>query len=92
MKHSKIFAIDFLCGIAIFIALNVYSYSQAIPPCCDFSASFGIPFKAGSYGGFFAATYILWSGVIANTFVALAASYIFGRVVEKIFMSHNRLR
>jgi hypothetical protein len=92
MRHSRIFAIGFLCGIALFIALNVYSYSQAIPPCCDLSASFGIPFTAGSYGGFVTATYILWSGVIADMFVALAASYVLGWVVEKIFMSRYKLR
>lgn len=91
MRHSRIFAVGFLCGIAIFIGLNVYSYSQANPPCCDLSASFGIPFPAGQYGGFVTATYILWGGVIANMFVALAGSYILGWVVEKIFMSRNRL-
>jgi hypothetical protein len=91
MRHSRIFAIGFLCGIALFIALNVYSYTQAIPPCCDLSASFGIPFTAWSHGGFVGATNILLSGVMADMAVALAASYVLGWVAEKILMSRYKL-
>lgn len=90
MRYSKIFAIGFLCGIALFIVVNLYSYNQANPPCCDFSASYGFPFKLGSYGGF-AGGAISWSGVIANMFIALCASYILGWVADKIFVSRNRL-
>jgi hypothetical protein len=89
--HSKIFVISFLCGIALFIAINIYSYSQANPPCCDFSVSFGFPFELGNYGGFVGGPHIRWSGVIADIFVALATSYILGWIVDKIFMSQNRL-
>ena len=89
--HSKIFAIGFLCGIALFTAINVYSYSQANPPFIDFPASFGFPFELGSYGGFVGGLHIRWSGVVADMFIALAASYISGWVVDTIFKSRNRL-
>jgi hypothetical protein len=91
MKHSRIFASSFLCGIALFITLNIYSYIQANPPCCDFAASFGFPFELGNYGGFVGGLHIRWGGVIANMFTALAMSYILGWVVDKVFMSRNRL-
>ena len=91
IRQPQIFAIRFSCGIALFIALNAYSYSQAVPPCCDMSASFGVPFTAGGYGGFITSTYMFWDGVVANTLAALAGSYILGWGVERLYMSRSRL-
>lgn len=91
MVRSKMFTTGFLCGIALFIAINVYSYSQANPPCCDFSAPFGVPFELGHYGGFVSSTHLRWSGVVANMFVAVCASYICGWLIKNIFVSRNRL-
>lgn len=91
MRQPRIFAIGFLCGIALFIALNVYSYSQAIPPCCDMSASFGIPFTAGGHGGFITSTHIFWDGVVANMLAASAGSYISGWGAERLYTSRSRL-
>ena len=89
--HSKIFSIGFLFGITLFIAVNVYSYAYANPPCCDFGRAFGVPITLGSYGGFVGGLHIKWSGVIADMLIATGASYILGFIVESIFRQRIRL-
>jgi hypothetical protein len=72
-------------GLLLFVGVNIHSYLTVEPPCCDFFASFGFPFKLGSFGGFAGATVFLLSGLIADTFIGLVVSLSFGGLFAKSF-------
>ena len=78
------FIIGFFLGIAIFIASNIYAYQVAVPPCCDFSISFGFPFPLGRTGGFVGGTsFIVW-GLFLNSAVGIVASLGFAWLFAKL--------
>ena len=78
------FWLIFMAGMALFVAANVIDYSRTYPPCCDFSAPFGLPVPLGRWGGFFDALHIDWSGVLADIFIAVVVSLFVACMVEKI--------
>ena len=86
----KVFVIGFLCSIVLFIALNIYSYSQANPPCCDITTPFGIPFQLGLKGGL-AGLYINLSGLLANMWTILLIGYLLGKIGEKLLVVRGKL-
>jgi hypothetical protein len=79
----KGFVVGFSCGFTLFVVANIYSYSQAIPPCCDFSTSFGVPFELGTVGGYVGQTNLSWFGIVVNTSIALCSSILLGMVFAK---------
>ena len=74
-----------MLGLVLFAGVNIYTYLTAEPPCCDSFAPFGFPFKLGSVGGFVGGTVFLLSGLIADTFIGLVVSLIFGGLFAKSF-------
>lgn len=76
-------AIGFILGIVLFVAMNVYSYHTAEPPCCDFSVAFGFPFPLGRTGGFISVTRFIVLGMIADVIVGLVASVGFAWIFAK---------
>jgi hypothetical protein len=80
----KLFIIGFVLGLVLFVAVNIYSYIVAEPPCCDLSTSFGFPIPLGTFGGFVGNTAFLLPGLIADTLIGLAASLVFGRTFAKL--------
>jgi hypothetical protein len=87
----NVFILTFLFGMGYFIGVNIYSYYQAVPPCCDASVSFGVPFEAGRIGGFVGVTSIRGAGLLANALIAFGASLILAWAFEKLFKSRIRL-
>lgn len=88
---SKIFTISFLSWIVFFVAVNIYSYSKVVDPMCSFPVEFGVPFTAGTYGGFVTTTHILWNGIIANGVFALCSSFVLAWAVVKIRRVLNKM-
>jgi hypothetical protein len=78
------FIIGFVVGLVLFVGANVYSYHDAVPPCCDMYASFGFPLRLGTFGGFVGHTGFLLSGLIGDAFIGLGASAVFGWIVSKL--------
>jgi hypothetical protein len=74
-----------MCGVSVFVAVNVYDYWRTKPPCCDFSSQFGVPFPLGITGGYVGATNIHWGGLLADAFIAGATSILLAFMVEKLF-------
>ena len=90
--NSKAFLFGFFFGMALFVTVNVYSYLQVVPPCCDFFGPFGMPFEMGGYGGFAGQTYILWQGMLLNASVAMFVSIILGWACRRLFIYRSNLR
>jgi len=87
--QRKRFLLIFLLGIAGFVAANVFDYSRTSPPCCDFSAPFGVPVPLGRWGGFFGTLTIYWRGLLADIFIAVIVSLFLAYVVERLL--HRRV-
>jgi hypothetical protein len=87
----NVFTLSFLCCVGLFISANIYSYHQAVPPCCDASISFGVPFELGRVGGYVGGTSIRMSGLIADALIAICGSLILGWAVERLFRLRTRL-
>jgi len=75
-----LFTSGFLVGLAFFVGANIYSYSRAIPPCCDLGIGFGVPFRLGTYGGYVGGTSLLLAGLITDTLISIGAGLVFGWV------------
>ena len=80
-----LFTTGFLVSLAFFAGANICSYRWAIPPCCDLSIGFGVPFRLGTYGGYVGGTSLLLTGLITDTLVSIGASLVFGWVFANLF-------
>ena len=76
--------VGFACGAGFFVAVNLYSYHRADPEDDQF-APFGVPFKMGGFGGYVGNTYLVWSGIVGNVFVALCAGVALAWLVTKMW-------
>ena len=72
------FIAGFVIGLVAFVSANAYAYHLAIPPCCDASIDFGVPFALGNYGGYFGGTRFLPGGLFIDGAIAVLASLAFG--------------
>ncbi len=73
----------FLLALVLFIVANYYSYLRMGGSCDDCFVSFGFPFPLWEEGGFVTVKYILWSGLIADLYLALSAGFLLGWVLKK---------
>lgn len=89
--RSKTFTIGFLLGLASFIAVNFYSYTQMSMPFLDGAMSFGVPFALWQFGGFVSIARVLWPGLIADILIAVCGSLLLGWALEKLFDVPRRL-
>ena len=86
------FRVGLAVGILLFLAANVHSYW--VNPCFYEHGwcGFGFPFECG-YGFPFGPTAkllpfqsrIIWGGLVANSFIAVTASILLGRLCNKLF-------
>jgi hypothetical protein len=76
--NRKFFIAGFVVGLLAFVAANAYAYHLAIPPCCDATIDFGVPFTLGNYGGYFGGTRFLLGGLFIDGVLAVVASAVFG--------------
>lgn len=83
--RRKLFLLIFVFGMSVFVAANVFDYWRTKPPCCDFSAAFGVPLALGRWGGYVGTVSIYWRGLLADIFIAGIASLFLAFVVEKLF-------
>ena len=88
VKRS-LFILGFAVGLSIFVALNLYSYHIAEPPCCDLVAYFGFPLAYGSFGGFVGHTgyridLLLLNFIIGGVGSATFALF-FQRLIQQLF-------
>ena len=90
--QSKVFALIFICGMALFAIANVVDYSRTYPPCCDFSAPFGVPLTLGWVGGFVGGMSLVWQGLIANILIAAASSLLLAFIVERLIRKRTSHR
>ncbi len=77
MKH-RFFIAGSVIGLVAFVAANAYAYHLAIPPCCDATIDFGVPFALGNHGGYFGGTRLLFGGLFIDGVIAVVASAAFG--------------
>ena len=77
----RVFIGGFSAVLLLFVALNTYSYAQAVPPCCDAYAPFGVPLPLGETGGYFGYTHFVLSGLIVDTMIALGSSALLGALL-----------
>jgi len=78
----RLFIIGFFLSAALFVGANIYSY-HTVEPRDDFSASFGLPFRLGEYGGFVGYTAIDLTGLIEDALIGICASFVFAWVFTK---------
>ncbi len=92
IKRNKAFALGFFSVLALFVAANYYSYVHMYDHCClaDGISEFGWPFALYQEGGFANAEGIVWSGLNVNVLIAAAASFISGRLCEKLAGKRTR--
>ena len=90
-SRRKISTLGFACGAGSFVAANLYSYQRAKPEG-DFFAPFGVPFQMGGFGGFVGNTYLVWSGVVGNSLVALSAGLVAAGFLRESGRSRPSLR
>ncbi|HKY26357.1 MAG TPA: hypothetical protein VJM12_00270 [Pyrinomonadaceae bacterium] len=89
--QRKLFVLVFICGMVLFAIANIVDYSRTNPPCCDFSAPFGVPLTLGWWGGFVGGMSIVWQGLIADILIAAVSSLLLAFIAEKLFrkISHR---
>jgi hypothetical protein len=82
------FCAGFVGGLLLFVAANVHSYRrmdrQPLCSVADGWCSFGFPFEVYGTGGFITHTDVFWSGIVANTFIAVTASVLAGALCRKL--------
>jgi len=72
---TKAFAIGFFIGLFLFIAINVYSYSQMREEeCFDCIKNFGFPFRFYESGSILHMERILWFRLVADVLIAICMS------------------
>ncbi|HXD32975.1 MAG TPA: hypothetical protein VN643_17760 [Pyrinomonadaceae bacterium] len=86
----------FLIGLAAFLAANVYSYSQAFPPCCDLTVAFGLPFPLGRFGGLVGQVSFFFTGILIDSLIAMFASlalgWLFSKALPFVFTSMRNVK
>jgi hypothetical protein len=80
----KFFLLGYVSGLLMFTAVNIYSYQNADPPCCDRSIDFGLPFSLGTFGGYVGNTIFLPAGFVINSIIAVVTSLILGWLFGKL--------
>jgi hypothetical protein len=85
--NRKFFIAGFVVGLLAFVAANACAYHLAIPPCCDATIDFGVPFVLGYYGGYFGGTRFLLGGLFIDGALAVVASAVFGWLFAIAFPS-----
>jgi hypothetical protein len=84
---NRIFSVGFALGLFIFAALNVYSAFRGLSRgftklCFDCYETYGFPFAMHESGTILHLDEFIWSGVVANMAVAVAASILLGGLVS----------
>lgn len=94
--RSKSFLVGLTVGVVPFVVANVYDYLHMGSPggaaCNDCSVSFGFPFPLWVEGGFVSVNRVLWTGLLADLFIAVAAGVILGLILSMIPGARRRLR
>lgn len=80
------FWLTFLAVMLVFVAVNIYDYVRAIPPCCDWAIRFGIPVALGTRGGFVGGTRFYADRLVVIPLLASAVAMFLGLVVERIVL------
>jgi len=86
-KRSWLF---FMMGVSTFIVENILDYQRTQPPCCDFTAEFGVPIPLGYRGGFAGVTVIFWPMVLWTTLIAGWLAVLVAFVVTKALSHINQ--
>jgi len=82
MKSRKLLM---LLVATVFCAANLISYlrmSAVLSSIADAFATFGWPFDVYGYGGFWTHHVIIWTGIIANVFLAFCCYRIARRLLR----------
>ena len=96
---TRQFRAAFVAGLLLFLAANVHSYW--VNPCffMEGKCGFGFPFEAG-YGYPFSPwlrnlpfkSEVIWGGLVANCFTAVAFGVILGRLCNLIHRAGTALK
>ena len=83
-RRFKIYLIAVLVVLGLFTIANYYSFVRMGAGFCDDCfMSFGFPFPLWEEGGFVTIRRILWSGLIADFYLALSAGILLGWVCQR---------
>jgi hypothetical protein len=78
---SKPFVVGFLAGMSLFVAANLYSYTQMKElEIDDYLSEFGWPFPLYQSGTILHLDEIHWCGLVADISIAIFASLIIGQI------------
>ncbi len=89
----KTYPISFLAVVLLFIAANYYSYVRiGYGSCDDCFLSFGFPFPLWEEGGFATVKRILWSGLIADLYVAASVSILSDWLLKKALSRNSKVK
>ena len=85
VTRSRWFITGFTCGMLQFVAANANVYFQHGYNGGGAWVGFGFPFDMYVVGSFDHVRSVVWSGVVANLFIAVTASGMFGALCHKLF-------
>jgi len=74
-----------LSGVAIWIAINVYSFTQIQYLCLDCAVSYGLPFKVAEIGGLAGTMRVMWIGLIADLLICIGAGIFLAGAAKALF-------
>ena len=80
-----------MIALSVFTIANYYSYVRMGSSFCDDCfISFGFPFRLWEEGGYVGVKRILWSGLIADFYLALSAGILLGWFVSRAWLGAKK--
>ena len=81
----KIYLIAVLTVFALFAVMNYLSFSRSIG-CADCLISYGFPLPLYEEGGFITIERMLWSGLVADLYLALSLGLLLGWACQRFLL------
>ena len=92
-SRLKIYLIAVLIALVLFGLANYYSFVRMSAGFCDDCLlSFGFPFPIWEEGGFVTIRRVLWSGLVADFYIALSTGLLIGWAYQKFSNRLGRLK
>jgi hypothetical protein len=89
VSKNERFAAGFLSGLLLFVAANLYSYARMSCMMADGFCGFGFPFELYETGGFITISRILWSGLVADSFIGVTLSVLLGLLCKRLLLHRS---
>ena len=81
------FALGLILGLVLFLITNYYDYQRMLHSTCyDCFLTFGVPFRMYGEGGYVGVTRYFWSGIAADSFVAIVFSIGLAQIFSSVSM------